>query len=278
MMGAACCGSEGGEEGDDERQPRREEPPPCGSGLSLFGGPLRGDDKFTGAAVGEDGCLYAVPGTAKRVLRIDPRSLDVRALPTAVDGPFAGNALRRGRFKWLRGVAAADGARDTVGAAIYGIPCNSHVVLKIVPRTGAVHAMTHWRDEGQGRGGGGGGGLSSSSSAARSTLRANPVLHGTFKWHGAVRSPIDGNIYCIPANASRVLMIVPLTGEVRAALSLTRFALVLSPRLSLRLRCAPGVLLRSCSLAPSFVRVALCPRRCSLSLALRRGGASPRLL
>eukprot|EP00972_Heterocapsa_arctica_P052640 7746771-Heterocapsa_arctica.AAC.1 len=46
----------------------------------------------------------------------------VSALPTVCDGAFVGNELRRGKFKWLRGIAAADTVLPGPTAAIYGTP------------------------------------------------------------------------------------------------------------------------------------------------------------
>lgn len=170
--------------------------PQSEDGIGLIGPPLPGMDKYTGAAVGDDGCLYAVPGTALRVLRIDPRTLEVKPIGRPCDARLCGNSLPKGRFKWLRGIAAADSRLPGPKAAIYCIPCNAHAVLKIVPRTRKVSAMTHWTD------------------CVTGERRENPELVGCFKWHGGVLAP-DGNIYAIPANSMRVLMIVPSTGEVR---------------------------------------------------------------
>ena len=41
----------------------------CGR-AKVFGAPLKGDDKYTGAVVGDDEFIYAVPGSAKRVLKV----------------------------------------------------------------------------------------------------------------------------------------------------------------------------------------------------------------
>ena len=41
----------------------------CGR-ATLFGRPLKGDDKYTGAVLGDDGFVYAIPGSAKRVLKV----------------------------------------------------------------------------------------------------------------------------------------------------------------------------------------------------------------
>ena len=41
------------------------------------------------------------------------------------------SSLKRGAFKWLRGILAGDGA-------IYGLPCNGDFVLKILPEQDEV--------------------------------------------------------------------------------------------------------------------------------------------
>ena len=48
------------------------------------------------------------------------------------------------------------------------------------------------------------------------TLHARRRRHpkGTWKWHGGSLAKSDGNIYCIPANARRVLRIEPATDTV----------------------------------------------------------------
>ena len=165
---------------------------------SIFGGPMRGADKYLGAAVGDDGCVYAIPGSAKAVMKITPsrdrHAADAVCYIGDCRGDFVANSLAKKQFKWLRGVTAADPVHGA-GAAIYGIPANAHAVLKIVPRTGEVTTLETFV-------------------TAQGGVGANPELRGRWKWHGAVVAP-DGDIYCIPSNAARVLRIVTRTGECR---------------------------------------------------------------
>ena len=115
-----------------------------------------------------------MPGSAKRVLRIDPAT-GATSLVGDCRGDFVGNALKGKQFKWLRCVAAR--------GAIYGVPCNAHHVLKLTPSTGAVEAMkTYAGPDGR--------------------ARPNAALLGTWKYHGAVLAP-NGDVYCIPSNAAR---------------------------------------------------------------------------
>ena len=85
--------------------------------LSLLGGPILGREKYLGGALGSDGKIYAIPGFARRVLRIDPADGGVEYV-----GPEY-----PGEFKWLRSVTCPK------SGAIYGLPCHANTVLKIVP-------------------------------------------------------------------------------------------------------------------------------------------------
>ena len=89
--------------------------------LSLIGDPIAGQDKFLGGVMGRNGMIYGVPGHAKRVLKIDPKTQEVSLV-----GPNL-----PGKYKWLRGVLAQDGN-------IYCIPCHAEAVLKINPETDEV--------------------------------------------------------------------------------------------------------------------------------------------
>jgi hypothetical protein len=74
-----------------------------------------------------------------------------------------------GKYKWYGGVPTSDGA-------IYCVPQNSPYVLRIHPEKITVHG--NW-DE------------------------------GGHKWHGAVKSPHNDVIVCVPNNVDRVLCITP---------------------------------------------------------------------
>ena len=71
--------------------------------LSLIGGPLPGREKYLGGALGKDGKIYAIPGFARRVLRIDPETGAVEYV-----GPEF-----PGEFKWLRSVTCPGAAPST---------------------------------------------------------------------------------------------------------------------------------------------------------------------
>ena len=160
-----------------------------------LGGALKGEDKYLGAAVGDDGNVYGIPGSAKVILKINLHTSPPEVTEIGdCRGNFVGNALSKKQFKWLRGLTAADPVFGE-GAAIYGIPANAEGVLKVVPRTQEVTILRDYI-------------------GADGEKHENPKLEGRWKYHGAAIGR-DGNIYCIPANALRVMMIVPTTGEVR---------------------------------------------------------------
>ena len=84
-----------------------------------------GREKYLGGALGRDGKIYAIPGHARRVLRIDPST----GVADLVGPSF------EGAFKWLRSVTCP------VSGAIYGLPCHSDAVLKIEVATGTVSLL-----------------------------------------------------------------------------------------------------------------------------------------
>ena len=140
--------------------------------LALLGGPpLMGREKYLGGALGRDGKIYAIPGHARRVLRIDPST----GVADLVGPSF------EGAFKWLRSVTCP------VSGAIYGLPCHSDAVLKIVPS------------------------LVPGEDPEITLIGAGRCGTGPWKWHGGVLSPRDGKIYCIPQFAERVLRVDPRT-------------------------------------------------------------------
>jgi len=140
--------------------------------------------KYHGGAISpHDGCIYAIPQSAKKVLRIDPRTENCS---------FVGPDLN-GRCKWYGGVV---GKTD---GAIYGIPQNAGGVLRI-DASGVNYNGDVKHDNN---------GLPPASPQARvlvTTHGSYPV--GEHSWHGASASA-DGTIVSIPANADTVLCIVP---------------------------------------------------------------------
>ena len=145
--------------------------------LALLGGPLAGREKYLGGALGFDGMIYAIPGFARRVLRIDPSTGAVEYV-----GPDFSNAP----FKWLRSVQCPR------TGAIYGLPCHHDAVLKIVPSRVVGPDGTF-------------------GAPAVSLVGLGACGTGEWKYHGGVLSPDDGCFYCIPQFAERVLKIDPRT-------------------------------------------------------------------
>ena len=148
-----------------------------GGSAKIFGEPIKGRDKYLGGDCGLDGCVYAVPGSGKNVIRIDPTNLEwtnFGQIPTK--GPHVESSLPANQFKWLRGARGSDGC-------IYGIPSNANSILKIDPQNNKIEMV-------------------------------GGPFPGCWKWHGGALSPIDGCIYGVPCNATCVLKINPNTNEI----------------------------------------------------------------
>ena len=220
--GAAAAGAGPGEEGGGGRQARRKErrerpdPPPISrrpdlsdERLALLGGPLVGREKYLGGLLGDDGRIYAIPGFARRVLRIDPST-------SAVD--YVGPEFP-GEFKWLRAVKCPK------SGAIYGLPCHADTVLKIVPGDEPEITLIGAGQCGTGLWKWHGGVLSPRDGCiycipqfAEQVLKIDPatdecqLIGGPFpgrnKWYGGLMGT-DGRIYGVPQNASTVLRIDP---------------------------------------------------------------------
>lgn len=143
-------------------------------GLQLIEVPdLTGADLYNGGVLGKDGCVYGICADARRTLRVDTKT-DTASL--------VGPEFPRERQKWLRGVLANDGC-------IYTVPCCSNKVL-VIDTNGDEPTF--------------------------SFLHPPPEIalafESTWKWHGGVLG-LDGNVYCVPANATSVLKIEVATGK-----------------------------------------------------------------
>jgi hypothetical protein len=183
--------------------------------------------KYHGGAISPiDGCIYCIPQSATRVLRIDPRTDKCT---------FVGPKLE-GKYKWYGGLAGKDGC-------VYGIPHNSGSVLRIAPSTdvtenGSVNVTLHG-DLGESAHQWHGAGSSSDgtivcipnnaskvllirtsqdSGETEPTLEivGGPDVVGTgshsgredrkYKYLGAVADK-HSNVYCLPSGTERVLRI-----------------------------------------------------------------------
>ncbi len=127
--------------------------------------------KYHGGAISPvDNCIYCIPQSASRVLRLDPKDESLS---------FVGPDLP-GKYKWYGGlVGKSDGA-------IYGVPQNSGSVLRIHP--------TKRNDE-------------EILCSVNVTLHGD-LGSGLHQWHGGGVSS-DGTIVCIPNNANTILLIKP---------------------------------------------------------------------
>ena len=140
---------------------------------------VKGQEKYLG---GEQSSfnhhIYTVPGHASRVLEMDITKNPVVVKPIGPAFP--------GQFKWLRGVSLDNGV-------MYAIPCHSHGMLKIDSRTNTV-SLISWKEDQEGA----------------------PSCPHDLKWkyHGAVLSPHNGCIYCIPQAAEYVMKLDPKIDQV----------------------------------------------------------------
>ncbi|KAJ1619012.1 hypothetical protein T492DRAFT_1089069 [Pavlovales sp. CCMP2436] len=174
---------------------------------TLLGANITGAEKYLGGVLGVDGCVYAVPGKAGRVLKIVPETGECLFI-----GPHF-----PGHFKWLRGVAC--------GHKIYCVPCQHERVLLINTTTGEVslvgdsypgswkwHGAVVARD----------GSVYAIPQKAERVLRIDPRTDQTSligpslgamhnKWYGGLLAA-DGSIWGVPTCAGSCLKIVPREG------------------------------------------------------------------
>ncbi|KAL3939003.1 MAG: hypothetical protein SGBAC_006191 [Bacillariaceae sp.] len=143
-----------------------------------------GNDKYLGGMSSPCGrYIYGVPGTARRVVRIATKTGKMDCIGPSYDG----------KFKWLRGVevpASAMKNDDYPNGCCIALPCNSLSFLKVNPDGGSSGVYTFGE-----------------------TL-LQEVCEGINGWyyHGGNLAP-NGWIYCIPANAPRVIKLNPSTDE-----------------------------------------------------------------
>lgn len=86
---------------------------------------LVGREQYLGGELGlADGHVYAIPGCAKRVLKINPESDSITMIGPSFEG----------HFKWLRSVQTSRGI-------IYGLPCHADCILRIDTHSGDVSTI-----------------------------------------------------------------------------------------------------------------------------------------
>lgn len=145
----------------------------CGSTLA----------KWNGFVTTDDGCLYGIPHDATRILKIDLKTEST----TLVGGVLGKEDLKLGVS-----IIGKDGC-------VYGIPFHSKRVLKFDPKEFDCRGENHNTYETYDN--------NPNEFDAGVTI-IDAVDHGDkdFKWKGAGIGN-EGNIYCIPHNASHVLKI-----------------------------------------------------------------------
>ena len=169
---------------------------------------------WVGGVLGLDGKIYCIPFNSTQVLVIDPVTKT-----TSVFGNLAGNE------KWAGGVLAQNGK-------IYGIAYKSSSVLEIT--TGPTPSVTTFSTSIWGTYFGGvlaqngkiygipytrnpnpilGCAMLEIDPIARGVRTFNPSIQADYQYVGGVLSP-NGKIYCIPSNATGVLVIDPTLSTV----------------------------------------------------------------
>ena len=146
---------------------------------------LVGQDKYLGGMASPCGkYIYGVPGTARRLLRISTKTGVMDCI-----GPSY-----TGKFKWLRGVeipasVMSQSSNKFPDGCCIALPCNSLSFLKVNPSNDEVYTF------------------------GQDILE--DVCQDCKGWyyHGGNLAS-NGWIYCIPANARRVVKLNPVTDEV----------------------------------------------------------------
>ena len=172
-----------------------------------------GEWQWHGAALGLDGCIYAIPAGATRVLKIDPFTNVCSLLGDEDLEPSVA-------CKWYGGLRSADGC-------IWAIPFNARKLLRITPATGAVEQVGEDLGLGGWKWHGGvqtGKYVIGMPSHAERVLRVNTEtaeidlvgepLVGKYKWGGGCVDA-EGIAWGLPSNHDQVIRIDAERGETR---------------------------------------------------------------
>ena len=144
------------------------------SASATMGATLASTGRWHGAVQTVLGKIYCIPHNSDKIAVIDPY------LGTADDSIDLGAGLTPGVANWAGGVLAPNGM-------IVGIPYNATTILSILPESTMFY---------------------SNGLALNGIITGTPIP-GTGKYIGGVLAP-NGKIYCVPHNATQVLIIDPL--------------------------------------------------------------------
>ena len=147
---------------------------------------LHGQDKYLGGMASPCGkYIYGVPGTSRRVLRISTETGVMDCIGPSFNG----------KFKWLRGVEVPPAVMSDTeypdGCCI-ALPCNSLSFLKVNPASTAKRSVYTF--------------------GQKVLEELCKDVNGWYYHGGNLAS--NGWIYCIPANATRVIKLNPVSDEV----------------------------------------------------------------
>lgn len=99
----------------------------CCTLLYPMDSPLVGREQNLGGELGlADAYVYAIPGCAKRILKIHPETDAITLIGPSFEGSF----------KWLRSVQTSRGI-------IYGLPCHADCILRIDTYSGQITTIAH---------------------------------------------------------------------------------------------------------------------------------------
>jgi len=167
----------------------------------LIGSKYAGGCKWSGGVLGDDGCIYGIPCSSSRLLRISARG----------STSLVGDDLGPKKYKWDGGVC--------VRGCIYGIPDDGPRVFKYeISTERATLIGESYRGGDKWRGGVAcNGSVYALPCSAQQILRIDATtndtsllgeeLGGMRKWVGAVQS--DGRIYGVPSCHAHVLQFEP---------------------------------------------------------------------
>jgi hypothetical protein len=142
----------------------------------VTGESITGDWLWHGGNLATNGCIYAIPANAKRVLKVDCRNLTCQ---------FIGPTFPM-RQKWYGGLLAANGC-------VYGIPQQAEGVLKIDPATDEVSVICK-------------------GELPDTTKHMSP---GGWMWHGGMLNKDCTAVYCFPNNSDHILKVCTVTDTVK---------------------------------------------------------------
>ena len=146
---------------------------------------LQGTNKFRGGALGADGLIYMIPSSATKIIQFNPVNLLANTIAIT---DFVDNG-------WCGGILAQD-------SNIYCIPhaSNNVLIINTLPTTVSetVNSVT-----------------TINPAYGTTTTISTPFSTESGRFNSGILSA-NGKIYCFPLNASKILVIDPITSKTYA--------------------------------------------------------------